>query len=86
MDALKALIKKKKEEKQELLGDKKQIRRSELEEARLKRLRGEEEQERQLKVRTVTVQGRLDTGGAAMLSVANSVCYAPLHARLAGFV
>ena len=52
MDSLKALVAKKKAEKQELVGDKKFVKRGELEEARLKRLREEEEQERREKVRT----------------------------------
>jgi len=46
VDGLKALLAKKKQEKQELVGDKKYMRKQELEEARLKRLREEEEQER----------------------------------------
>lgn len=50
LDSLKALLQKKKQEKQELVGDKKYIKKSELEEARLKRLREEEEQERRAKV------------------------------------
>eukprot|EP00878_Enallax_costatus_P018820 GHUV01019835.1.p1 GENE.GHUV01019835.1~~GHUV01019835.1.p1 ORF type:complete len:332 (+),score=137.42 GHUV01019835.1:529-1524(+) len=49
LDSLKALLQKKKQEKQELVGDKKYIKKSELEEARLKRLREEEEQERRAK-------------------------------------
>jgi len=51
MDNLKALLAKKKAEKQELVGDKKFVRRGDLEEAKLKRLREEEEQERLAKVR-----------------------------------
>jgi hypothetical protein len=50
MDSLKALLAKKKAEKQELVGDKKSVRRGDLEEAKLKRLREEEEQERLAKV------------------------------------
>jgi hypothetical protein len=53
MDALKALklqVQLKKAEKQELVGAKKYVRKSELEEARLKRLREEEEAERRAKV------------------------------------
>eukprot|EP00879_Flechtneria_rotunda_P006324 GHRR01006647.1.p1 GENE.GHRR01006647.1~~GHRR01006647.1.p1 ORF type:complete len:438 (+),score=173.03 GHRR01006647.1:204-1517(+) len=46
LDSLKALLQKKKQEKQELVGDKKYLKRSDLEEARLKRLREEEQQER----------------------------------------
>jgi hypothetical protein len=51
MDSLKALLAKKKAEKQDLVGDKKYVRRGELEEAKLKRIREEEEQERLAKVR-----------------------------------
>lgn len=51
LDSLKALLQKKKQEKQELVGDKKYVRRAELEEARIKRLREEEEQERRAKAR-----------------------------------
>lgn len=54
LDSLKALLQKKKQEKQELVGDKKYIKKSELEEARLKRLREEEEQERRAKVGLVS--------------------------------
>lgn len=50
LDSLKALLHNKKKEKQELVGDRKYIKKSELEEARLKRLREEEEQERRAKV------------------------------------
>lgn len=50
MDGLKALLAARKQEKLDLVGDKKRLRGSELEEARLKRLREEEEQERQEKV------------------------------------
>ncbi|KAI8464645.1 MAG: Prp18 domain-containing protein [Monoraphidium minutum] len=46
MDNLKALLAKKKAEKQELVGDKKFVRRGEIEEARLKRLREEEAAEK----------------------------------------
>ncbi len=50
LDALKSLLQKKKAEKQELVGDKKYVKKSELEEARLKRIREEEEAERRAKV------------------------------------
>ncbi|KAF6246112.1 Prp18 domain-containing protein [Scenedesmus sp. NREL 46B-D3] len=45
MNSLKALLLKKKQEKQELVGDKKYVRKAELEEAKLKRIREEEQQE-----------------------------------------
>ena len=50
LDALKSLLQQKKAEKQELVGEKKYVRKSELEEARLKRIREEEEAERRAKV------------------------------------
>lgn len=52
MDGLKALLEKKRKEKEELLGgsDKKYFKRSELEDAKLAKLREEEEKERQAKV------------------------------------
>jgi pre-mRNA-splicing factor 18 len=50
LDALKSLLQQRKAEKQELVGDKKYVRKSELEEAKLKRLRQEEEAERRAKV------------------------------------
>jgi hypothetical protein len=50
MDSLKALLVAKKQEKAALVGDKKYVRKAELEEAKLKRLREEEEQERLAKV------------------------------------
>jgi hypothetical protein len=50
VDSLKALLQKKKQEKQELVGDKKYVRKGEIEEAKLKRIREEEEQERRAKV------------------------------------
>jgi len=50
LDGLKALLQKKRQETQDLVGDKKYVRKSELEEAKLKRLREEEEQERRAKV------------------------------------
>ncbi|WIA14842.1 hypothetical protein OEZ85_001561 [Tetradesmus obliquus] len=49
LDSLKALLQKKKQEKQELVGDKKYVRKSDLEAAKLKRIREEEEQERRAK-------------------------------------
>lgn len=53
LDSLKALLQKKKQEKQELVGDKKYVRKSDLEAAKLKRIREEEEQERRAKVRGI---------------------------------
>lgn len=50
MDALKAMLKAKKEEQAAEFGGKKFIKRAELEEQRLKRLREEEETERTAKV------------------------------------
>lgn len=50
LDALKSLLQQKKAEKQERGSEKKYVRKSELEEARLKRLREEEEAERRAKV------------------------------------
>lgn len=50
LEALKALKDKMKKEKEELVGDKKHVRKAELEAARLKRLREEEEEERKQKV------------------------------------
>lgn len=50
LDALKSLLQQRKAEKQELVGDKKYVRKSELEEAKLKRLRAEEEAELRAKV------------------------------------
>jgi hypothetical protein len=50
MDGLKALVKRTKQETRELVGAKKYVRKAELEEARLKRIREEEEQERRAKV------------------------------------
>lgn len=44
------MLQQKKAEKQELVGDKKYVKKSELEEARLKRIREEEEAERRAKV------------------------------------
>eukprot|EP00775_Hariotina_reticulata_P006926 gene6926-7144_t len=49
LDGLKALLQKKRQETQDLVGDKKYVRKSKLEEAKLKRLREEEEQERRAK-------------------------------------
>jgi hypothetical protein len=57
VDSLKALLQKKKQEKQELLGDKKYVRRGDLEEAKLKRIREEEEQERRAKVSYMLLLG-----------------------------
>jgi hypothetical protein len=53
MDGLKALLAKKRQEKADLVGDKKIVRKQDLEVARLKRLREEEEQERFAKVHDV---------------------------------
>ncbi|GBF99791.1 pre-mRNA-splicing factor [Raphidocelis subcapitata] len=67
MDGLKALLAKKKAEKQELVGDKKFVRRGELEEARLKRLRGEEAvelQEKESKRKRQQGAGSGDEGAA----------------------
>lgn len=50
LDALKSLLQQKKAEKQELVGAKKYVRKSELEEAKLKRIREEEDAERRAKV------------------------------------
>jgi hypothetical protein len=64
LDSLKALLQKKKQEKQELVGDKKYVRKAELEEAKLKRIREEEEQERKAKVGGMLLS-RLGAPGAA---------------------
>jgi pre-mRNA-splicing factor 18 len=50
IDAIKSLLQQTRAEKQELVGGKKYVKKSELEEARLKRLREEEEAERRAKV------------------------------------
>lgn len=63
MDGLKALLAKKKQERQELVGDKKVVRKQEVEEAKLKRIREEEEQERLAKVRAPSA----DEGGATRI-------------------
>lgn len=67
LDALKSLLQQKKAEKQELVGEKKYVRKSELEEARLKRIREEEEAERRAKVIMSTLLLQLtvaaDVGG-----------------------
>jgi hypothetical protein len=57
LDGLRSLLQQKKAEKQQLVGDKKYVRKSELEEARLKRIREEEEAERLAKVRPGCLQG-----------------------------
>lgn len=55
MDKLKSLIASKKKHASEEFGDKKYVKRSELEAVRLKRLREEEEDDRKRKVRNVDV-------------------------------
>jgi hypothetical protein len=57
VDSLKALLQKKKQEKQELVGDKKYVRKGELEEAKLKRIREEEQQELKAKVSCMLLLG-----------------------------
>jgi hypothetical protein len=60
LDSLRQLLQAKKAEKQQLVGDKKFFTKGELEEARLKRLREEEEAERRAKVCVCVWGGRVN--------------------------
>jgi hypothetical protein len=55
VDSLKALLQKKKKEKQELVGDKKYVRKGELEEAKLKRIREEEQRHHSTSSSTMSI-------------------------------
>lgn len=72
LDSLKNLLQQKKAEKKELVGDKKYVRKSELEEARLKRIREEEEAERRAKVGLVLLTPSLLPTAAATEIQSNS--------------